>query len=747
MAGTNANGKGGLTVNAPTSGTGSPTPTNYRSFQDDNHTRDGDPGNAHTDSSGGHRSLVARRGGPPRTSPHAHVADDSHRGFSTSIHDAYRATEHERVDCCSFTCCGVLQSDRDRYLLQGVTPPGVGHRVVVHVLLPLTILGAAGYGAMHIANVRINQMYCTVLVFTMLFYVLALCYKGRSKRIEVRKDLLWTKYQISESSQNTDLAVLWEQERPEDEEEARDLSTYYLGQSRRDFSSAHPCCLVGCYPEDRNLNREVASSLEHNLCGALWDFFCFPICGMHVQLCGMCALAQEAREVEQVLLPPSYRRIDYITMQAYADYYPAIYLDKWAEAPLRRSWSRIPPLSRLSIRLLQAALIVAALLLVWALVANLYWHKIYRTNNKSHVFNLADYGIFIATVMQSGGLLMILVFFTNLPKKSELSLDALVKYFASGFVLSVTLAVFWEMVIGLALKTFVAFILIVAGVDVVDDPGSNGTYTFGIGFGPSLLSNTSRHLAAEADPRNFLDVFGNEHPVFYTMMLMLEAFLMAAFVEELCKYFGYRMVEHPDFLTKDDLDQAMSVAHDEPSEEVEDGHPRQHRECQDYSFQRKSLQAQGAAITLAMIAVAIGFTCCENLVYIFVYSGESVKAELTVLIARSCFPVHPISAALQSLGVVRRDLEADRSRALGRIILPAVLLHGGYDFFIMWIDFLSRRHGVDADENPTALLVSLIVSVSAMLVALTWYFRESKLQRERLAAIDQISNVDRSRLL
>ena len=84
-----------------------------------------------------------------------------------------------------------------------------------------------------------------------------------------------------------------------------------------------------------------------------------------------------------------------------------------------------------------------------------------------------------------------------------------------------------------------------------------------------------------------------------------------------------------------------------------------------------------------MVSTALGFACCENLVYIFIYSPPSLDNQISTLLARSFFPVHPLCAAIQSIGVCRRDLEGDKSYGLGRIILPAFLLHGSFDFVLM----------------------------------------------------------------
>jgi hypothetical protein len=153
--------------------------------------------------------------------------DANHRGFSTSIFDMFSRPENERVDCCALTCCGMLQSDRDRFLLQGISPPGPLKRVIVHILLPIGIFVFAGYGATQIQEVWMNQIISSALVLLIVVYFYSQCNKGRNKRMDIRKDLLWTKYQMQQNRRQN-LSVVLEQERPDDGGTDQE---YYLGQS------------------------------------------------------------------------------------------------------------------------------------------------------------------------------------------------------------------------------------------------------------------------------------------------------------------------------------------------------------------------------------------------------------------------------------------------------------------------------------------------------------------------------------
>jgi PrsW family intramembrane metalloprotease len=392
---------------------------------------------------------------------------------------------------------------------------------------------------------------------------------------------------------------------------------------------------------------------------------------------------------------------------------------------------------------------------------------------------LADFAIYVATWGQSVLLLGVLAYMCNHPKATALSLDAMIKYFFAGFFLSVSLAVFWELFLGLFVKAVMSIFLALAGVHIVEDTdgyqessssstAATGAYRdyWGIGFGQGILSNPLSTASARHD--DYLKAFGNEHPVFYTFYLLFASFFLAAFVEEACKYFGYRMIEHPDFLTKQELDESMHVVHgerdstDQDTQGSDDDHlyyeeqgrasiqqrrqdklqrRRQEQLKNDFSKHGQSMQAHGGAITLAMICVAMGFTCCENLVYIFIYSGSSFYMELFVLLCRAMFPVHPIASAIQSIGVVKRDLENSRNGSrLGRgILLPAALFHGSYDFFILWIDFLVKRKGNYTDDDEKIAMAeacSFITSLAIMAGAVIYYVILARQQRDRLHALD-----------
>ena len=166
----------------------------------------------------------------------------------------------------------------------------------------------------------------------------------------------------------------------------------------------------------------------------------------------------------------------------------------------------------------------------------------------------------------------------------------------------------------------------------------------------------------------------------------------------------------------------------------------------------RKLNSMGSAITIGMITVAMGFACCENLVYIFIYTGGSGNAgmEIATLLARSLFPVHPLCAAIQSINVCRRILEKDDSYGVGYIILPSLLLHGSYDFSLMLMSFLftdgsnddnnNEDNNDNADEDSSIGLVSFLIAFGIVILGFTYYFIESNKQKKRLNSLEVSGN-------
>jgi hypothetical protein len=651
------------------------------------------------------------------------------RGFSTSINDMFTDPDSERIDCCAMACCGILQADRDRYLITGVTPPSCFRRFWLHICLPIWIFVIAMLCAVKIPDPWLNEFLSTGFVFCVIGYFIIQCVKGAWKRRQVRKDLLWSKFHFVTSGdfrQRTD-------EDSVEEERSGETPAYFTGQTRSDIKNSHGLC--GCYATDRSPDHRFNED-KISICTRFFQCFtnacCGKMCGMHFQLCGICGVAQEARQLED-LLHAGYRRIDYITMQPYMEYYPAIYKARNSEEEPPSSWSdRLSSwwdrLSLLSKLVLKVSLGFCTLLLIWSLLA-------YRMHHK---FGPENFIVFCATLFQAYFLLTLV----HWNHTQDVSTDALIKFFASGFCLSTTIAVFYELVVGFTIRLIMTILMAISGIDVVEE---NGYALASPGFGNfwNAMQETGEGTSSYKD---YLLVYGKEHPFIYTIYLFIYAFFLAAMIEELAKYFGFRMVEHPDFLSRRNLEEAAECECVDDEEEESDE--------QDFSDQDRSLQSRGAAITVSMVAASLGFACCENLIYIFVYGEATFTVEIFVLLARSLFPVHPIAAALQSVRVCQRDLEKQEKTRLGRIIFPGVMFHGLYDFFLMWIVFLSNRNANYATDDDEAIgsvdnsdAFSIVMAVFLILGGSWYYLRESRSQRKRLQAMDRETSVDQSRLL
>jgi RsiW-degrading membrane proteinase PrsW (M82 family) len=343
------------------------------------------------------------------------------------------------------------------------------------------------------------------------------------------------------------------------------------------------------------------------------------------------------------------------------------------------------------------------------------------------VFSLLYCTQLLGTLFQPILILYFVYWFWN---RFDISLDAIIKFFASGFVIATSTAMVYEMLVS-ALTTIAVSVAALFGVLAL---ALAGDLTISLDDDTPVLSVPSKFRITIA-----------------LLAAFLNSFVVAALVEELAKYLCFLMVEHPDF-----PDESSETASDDAEEallpEQSQGVSRESRKV--------SFVSRGAAITIAMVTTALGFACAENLLYVFVYAPPGVATEVSTLLARSLFPVHPLAAALQSIGVCRRDLERDSSTGVGRILLPALLLHGTFDFVLMaaqvWSQVYERYEdqgddgtnnqagsevipnaSADTAEDLTDALPELIASVTILLVGIAYYVIQARSQRIRLKALDQ----------
>jgi hypothetical protein len=86
-------------------------------------------------------------------------------------------------------------------------------------------------------------------------------------------------------------------------------------------------------------------------------------------------------------------------------------------------------------------------------------------------------------------------------------------------------------------------------------------------------------------------------------------------------------------------------------------------------------------------------------------------------------------------------LEGNHSYKLGRIILPALILHGSFDFVLMLMALLRSIDGDGDSQDPTQgineAMPALIASVPIVFLGFIYYICQSEAQRLRLYELNQ----------
>ncbi len=438
-----------------------------------------------------------------------------------------------------------------------------------------------------------------------------------------------------------------------------------------------------------------------------------------------------------MILPRHMRMVDYITMEPFLLYYPRIL--ELRELRSGSFWEHCAALSSLSRIILQSLTVVLVSMLIMSLL------------NAITLWNLTDMGVLGATLLQAFGVMYVVHWGWH---RFDLSVDAVIKYFACGFLLSTSMAFGVELMEYLMFRLITFGVVTLLGVEEVEDDGYYFHKRRNLIDEEASGHTTTRFLVDDAD---ILKGFFSDHPGARIVYIFITAYLMTGLVEELCKYFGFVMVDHPDFCSdyelaksKETISAQISRSRSGESEGDVSHITEQTPEAVavlDPSMQKRTLSSIRAGVTVAMVAVALGFTCCENILHIFVYNRSSLQSKITTLIAKALCPVHPLAAAIQSIYVCRRDLEHDTSIGLGRVVLPAVLFHGTYDFALLFISDSWKRsqasqYFYSGDTISKETIMTLLISLAVILMGWLFYIVQSRRQYERLSRLsNRISEV------
>ncbi|KAL9183556.1 hypothetical protein ACHAXT_004412 [Thalassiosira profunda] len=630
-------------------------------------------------------------------------------GFTTSICDLFR-DPHRRTDCCAVACCGVLSSDRSRFLLTGERPPPLWVRVLMYLIIPALFIAAMNYFAVDVpvdssddpneqpdGEEQTQKVAPPGLLLAFIVYIVAIVAYGFMKNRRTRREIMTKLYE--------------ERARDRGEEVDPVRLQRFLSHHSLDINRAHGCWSF-CYNHDYDFVDESTGLIEareeqeeeqdEDFCTRLWDclrnmFWC---CGCWCQCFGCCALAQEEREVSR-LTGNEQPTHDYMTFQPFNEYYPSIkdLQTEQTKNPLKH-WRAISDLSGKLLKNMAAVLVILLLFALSAVDSAFTWENMI---------------VLLLTLGQAFFIEYLVHWRWNL---FDLSFDSVVKYFASGFLLATPMAMVFEIIVSTLCS---AIVLVTATIVIAAD------------------SELANELAK--DPKEGMKQLVVDYPGVYIFAQFLNAFFVAALVEEMLKYFSYRMVVVPDLLPGTSANRTDEEA---------------------VTNNQKTTKSTGAGITVAMVSVALGFACCENLAYVFVYSPPSLGIEISTLLARSLFPVHPLCAAIQSIGVCKRDLEGDKRFGLGRIIFPAILLHGSFDFVLMVAAFLQQRKDIiegkddesgqksDDSEDSADLseqLPALIIGLIFVITGYAYYVKQSRAQNRRLIAMDDAARDQSSPLV
>ena len=431
---------------------------------------------------------------PQRVVATAHAVAGPYGGFSTSICDLFRDPSR-RTDCCAFACCGLMASDRSRYLLLGERPPPIWRRVLLYAVIPCVLLASMSYFAVEeTARDPDSGKETTVkkapFPLTLLFWgyvLLTLAYRRALNR-QMRKEVVKRVYTKAEEDAGREV------------QPAR-LSAYLKSRDWEIFSAHRSCC---CYAHDDAGIDEPADE-RADFCTMLWNAAARVCCCCQCwcQCCSICAIGQEEREVDR-LTENRGHTMDYLTFQRFDEYYPAIQaLNESRDGgffDFLPHWRATSELSRSLLKNVAGVLIILTL---------------FALSNIDRNFTFGNMIVLVLTLAQAFGIELLVHWKWA---RFDLSFDSVVKYFSCGFFLTTPLAIVFELIV--SMLTMVVTMIIMVFVFVGDD---------------DLLQGM------QDNPKKAMKEIAVEYQGIFVFNLFLQSFVIAALIEEMVKYFGYWM--------------------------------------------------------------------------------------------------------------------------------------------------------------------------------------------------------------
>ncbi len=267
------------------------------------------------------------------------AAANEEKIFRTSLWDMFREPQSSKTDACAVFCCGVYLWQRNQDILMRERrkdeesadsdnnfPSSIYSTIAKRPLDILFLLLAAV--AITIWSFDTNNLLSNIgSVAVCLLILLAIwkVFRFQQARKRFRRQLAIAEYYRRQNSDN-----------PEDENDP-DLAVFLDEHKQEIHGGKHN--LLGCAcveswwfgSQDHSQDDDDEDNSPREFCVSAWRFlgklFCGMLCGCHLQLCGMCAIAQESRHLREAIpttIRPGLWQRDYITMQPWMEYYPSI---------------------------------------------------------------------------------------------------------------------------------------------------------------------------------------------------------------------------------------------------------------------------------------------------------------------------------------------------------------------------------------------------------------------------------------
>jgi hypothetical protein len=280
----------------------------------------------------------------------------AYRGiFSSSLCSMFETPAQSRTDACALACCGIWLWERNQYLLSGTKPKSCKERRFELTILVLAIVLLVVY----------SQYPSPVILRCLVFVTIAGGVWRLLRFQQARNDfrIALAKDQYARENPN--------EQHDEDHHQLQDGQVRFLHEHQREIQKSHPFC--GCNKMDLTITDEGSDEAppSSDFCSVLWQCLASTCCGTccvcWFQFCGMCAIAQEHRQLRRILPnTPELWQCDYITFQPWSEYFSSI--QQLRESAQGSFFAHAQALSQLSLRLSIGVEVILGVILVVTLL-------------------------------------------------------------------------------------------------------------------------------------------------------------------------------------------------------------------------------------------------------------------------------------------------------------------------------------------------------------------------------------------